>query len=165
MSEEGQQEMRAGDPREPRIEDLATRVQRFVNAFLQAILTGEFVLLLVESQWQSATIVLALFAIFLMPTVLNHRLKVFIPAEFQLLVVIFAFAALFMGSIRGLYETYWWWDITLLLQLWASFRYSRVSHYLCNERKRARADLSASEICGALCVYFRGSSRNVMGDL
>ena len=113
MSEEGQQEMRAGDPREPRIEDLATRVQRFVNAFLQAILTGEFVLLLVESQWQSATIVLALFAIFLMPTVLNHRLKVFIPAEFQLLVVIFAFAALFMGSIRGLYETYWWWDITL----------------------------------------------------
>ena len=113
MSEEGQRELGAVDRREPQIEDLATRAHRFVNAFLHAVLTGEFVLLLIERQWQSAAIVLTLFAIFLMPTVLNHRLKVFIPAEFQLLVVIFAFAALFLGSIRGLYETYWWWDITL----------------------------------------------------
>ncbi len=113
MSEEGQHKPGLADGREPQIEDLATRAHRFLNAFLNAILTGEFILLLVEGQWQSAAIVLVLFAIFLMPTVLNHRLKFFIPAEFQILVVLFAFAALFLGSIRGLYETYWWWDITL----------------------------------------------------
>ncbi len=113
MSEDGRHEISSTDPRESQIEDLATRAHRFVNAFLQAVLTGEFVLLVVERQWQSAAIVLTLFAIFLMPVVLNHRLKLVIPAEFQLLVVIFAFAALFMGSIQGLYETYWWWDIAL----------------------------------------------------
>lgn len=113
MSEDGQHEIGAAKRHEPQMDDLATRAHRFVNAFLHAILTGEFVLLLIERQWQSAAIVLGLFAIFLMPTILNHRLKLFIPAEFQLLVIMFAFAALFMGSIGGLYETYWWWDIAL----------------------------------------------------
>lgn len=110
---EGKNETRSSDLQKPQIEDLATRAQHFVNAFLQAVLTGEFVLLLGEGQWQSAAIVLVLFAIFLMPTVLRHRFKFIIPAEFQLLVVVFAFASLFMGSVRGLYQTIWWWDIAL----------------------------------------------------
>lgn len=113
MGEDGRHEIGVGDRREPQIDDLATRAHRVINAFLNAILTGEFFILLLEGQWQSAAIVLTLFTIFLMPTILNHRLKVFIPAEFQILVVLFAFAALFLGSIGGLYETYWWWDITL----------------------------------------------------
>ena len=113
MTEDGLHRISGVEERELQIDNLATRAHRFINAFLNAILTGEFVLLLVEGQWQSAAIVITLFAIFLMPTVLHRRLKIFIPAEFQILVVLFAFAALFLGSIRGLYETYWWWDITL----------------------------------------------------
>ncbi len=50
---------------------------------------------------------LALFAIFLMPSVLSHRLKVFISAEFQLLVVIFAFAALFAFIFAVAAGTLW----------------------------------------------------------
>jgi len=110
---ENENEPHAADQPWPQAKGLATRAHRFVSAFLYAVMTGEFIILLAERQWQSAAIVLALFAIFLMPVVLNQRLKVVIPAEFQLLVVLFAFAALFMGSIRGLYTAIWWWDIAL----------------------------------------------------
>ena len=106
-------ELQPADRNRPLAENLATRAHRFVNAFLYAVMTGEFIILIAERQWQSAAVLLALFAIFLMPVVLNHRLKLVIPAEFQLLVVLFAFAALFMGSIRGFYAAIWWWDIAL----------------------------------------------------
>jgi hypothetical protein len=110
---EDDSEPHTDDHLQPQFEDLATRAHRFISAFLYAVMTGEFIILLAERQWQSAAILLALFAIFLMPVVLNHRLKLVIPAEFQILVVLFAFAALFMGSIRGFYAAIWWWDLAL----------------------------------------------------
>ena len=93
--------------------ELAARVHHVLNAFLQAILTGELILLILENQWQSAATVLVLFSIFLLPSLLRQRFHVIIPAEFRLMVVGFAFASLFMGSVRGFYEMFWWWDIVL----------------------------------------------------
>src|SRR4029079_475559 len=36
-----------------------------------------------------------------------------IPSEVQIAATLFAFAALFLGEVRGYYERFWWWDETL----------------------------------------------------
>src|SRR5690606_11091243 len=44
--------------------------------------------------------------------------------EFEVLALIFIFASLFLGEVRGYYIRYWWWDIALhtasglLLGIW-----------------------------------------------
>ena len=80
---------------------------------LQIIMAAELAALLVAGQWLNATLVAAIMALTLAPRVLANRLPVRIPSEFQILTVLFVFAALFLGEIRNYYERIWWWDIAL----------------------------------------------------
>ena len=73
----------------------------------------ELVLLVAESLWLSAFLVLAIMLITLAPVVLGRRMPVQIPAEFQVLAVVFVFSSLFLGEVRSYYERIWWWDIAL----------------------------------------------------
>lgn len=73
----------------------------------------DLVLLLLEAQWQNAFLLAVIMAIILLPTLLHERLPVRVPAEFQLLALIFSFAALFLGEVRSYYARIWWWDVAL----------------------------------------------------
>jgi hypothetical protein len=73
----------------------------------------ELVLLLRGGQWASAVLVALIMALTLAPVVLKERLPVRIPAELQLLAILFVFASLFLGEVRSFYERIWWWDMAL----------------------------------------------------
>ncbi len=73
----------------------------------------ELILVLHEEQWINAFLVMAIMAVTLSPAVLGRRFRVHIPPEFQLLAVVFVFAALFLGEIQSYYVRFWWWDIAL----------------------------------------------------
>lgn len=93
--------------------DLPTRVQRGVLIVLQLTMAAELVAVLYEKQWINAFLVMAIMAVVLAPAALGRRFRVYIPAEFQVLVILFTFAALFLGEMRSYYERIWWWDIAL----------------------------------------------------
>lgn len=80
---------------------------------LQAIMALEFAAALYERQWFTAFLVFMIITLTLAPAALGHRLRVHIPSEFQLLAVVFVFAALFLGEIHSYYDRIWWWDIAL----------------------------------------------------
>jgi uncharacterized membrane protein YjdF len=80
---------------------------------LQLAMAIELGLLLFDGQWVNAILVLAIMLITLSPAALGRRFRVDVPSEFQLLVVLFTFAALFLGEIRSYYDRFWWWDIAL----------------------------------------------------
>ncbi len=91
----------------------ARRVHLAVLAVLQAVMAVELGLVLWRGEWLTAVLVLVIMAVTLAPTVLGRRLPVSIPAEFQVLAILFVFAALFLGEVRSWYERIWWWDIGL----------------------------------------------------
>lgn len=93
--------------------DLPTRVHRAIVIILMLIMAVELVLVFYEGQWINAFLVMAIMAVTLLPDVLGRRNRVYIPPEFQLLAVIFVFAALFLGEIQSYYVRFWWWDIAL----------------------------------------------------
>ncbi len=93
--------------------DLPVRVHRGVLIVLQAVMTVELILVFYEQQWINAFLVMAIMAVTLSPALLGRRFGVHIPAEFQLLAVVFVFAALFLGEIQSYYVRFWWWDIAL----------------------------------------------------
>jgi len=92
---------------------LVERIRRGVVLLLVVIMAGELALVLWRGQWLTAFLVAAIMAITLSPIALWHRIPVRIPPEFQIVAVLFIFAALFLGEVRNFYERVWWWDVAL----------------------------------------------------
>ena len=93
--------------------DLPARIHRGILIILQAIMAVELVLVFHEGQWMNAFLVMVIMGVTLSPAVLGRRFRVYIPPEFQVLAVMFVFAALFLGEIQNYYLRIWWWDIAL----------------------------------------------------
>lgn len=91
----------------------ASRVRLGVLLFLQTVMAVELALLLVQGSWLNGVWLLAIMVVTGEPAVLGHRLPVRIPAEYELLTILFVFGALFLGEFRSYYERFWWWDIAL----------------------------------------------------
>ena len=92
---------------------VARRVRMLVLLVLQGVMAAELVFLLGERLWASGLWLLAIMAITGAPAVLGERLPVRIPAEYELLAILFVFASLFLGEFLSYYERFWWWDIAL----------------------------------------------------
>ena len=56
--------------------------------------------------------VLALALTFL-PSVVEKRMRVTLPTEFEFVFVVFVFSAVFLGEAHDFYRMYWWWDVML----------------------------------------------------
>lgn len=118
--------------------ETAVRIQRWIVAIAATIMGVELLLLVLDSQWLNALLMVAIIVIVLSPTLLGRRLPVVIPAEFQIVAIVFVFAALFLGEVRSYYERIWWWDIALHTSsglLLGLFGFLLV--YVLNENERA----------------------------
>jgi CDP-diglyceride synthetase len=100
-------------PEAPAGAGLAERIYWGFLVVLQIAMGVELVALVASQQWLNALLVLAIMALILAPATLGPRLHVRIPAEFQLLTVVFVFATLFMGEVLDYYNRLPWWDTAL----------------------------------------------------
>lgn len=91
----------------------AARFHWWIVVALQGLLAVELLLTLLRGQWLNAFLIGVIIAVAQAPALLHRLTDVRIPPEFQLLAVIFVFAALFLGEVRGFYTRFWWWDLVL----------------------------------------------------
>jgi len=89
------------------------RVHRGLTLALQAVLLLGASLALVQGQWQASGMTLGVVVVTFLPVMLGRRFQVQIPPEFESLAVVFIFASLFLGEVRGYYLRFWWWDVLL----------------------------------------------------
>lgn len=93
---------------------LAARVNRVVRGALHIVLSLGLLGALYEQHWFNVLLVLGIMLLMLVPAALRGRFRIVdIPAEFEVLAVVFVFASVFLGEVRGYYERIWWWDIAL----------------------------------------------------
>lgn len=93
--------------------DAATKIKRWIVFVIVSLMTIDFVVVVSEGQWLSAFLIITIALLILLVTVFSDRLAVQIPAEFQVLALVFVFSALFLGEVRSYYDKIWWWDIAL----------------------------------------------------
>jgi uncharacterized membrane protein YjdF len=101
------------DERLPATPDRARRIRGWVMRILHLTMTLGFLLALYERQWLNAVIIVAILALMMAPRYVGRHLRVEIPAEFEMLAVVFVYASLFLGEVYGYYQRFWWWDIAL----------------------------------------------------
>jgi hypothetical protein len=93
--------------------DPAARVHLWVVLFIAAIMSIDLVYMIIEGQFLNATLILTIVVLLLVATLTPVQFSVRIPYEFQLMALVFVFAALFLGEVRSYYIRFWWWDIAL----------------------------------------------------
>jgi hypothetical protein len=98
------------------VSDPAPRPRRArLTRVLHYVLGASIILSLVLGSWLTAAITTGILLLALAPSLLGARYNVSIPAEFELLAVLFIFASLFLGEVHSYYEKFWWWDVLLHL--------------------------------------------------
>jgi hypothetical protein len=89
------------------------QVHRRITISLQVLLLLGIGFTLWQGQWLTALTTAAILVVTLFPVFLKRTLDVFIPPEIEVLAVVFVFASLFLGEVRGYYLRFWWWDVVL----------------------------------------------------
>lgn len=117
------------------------QVQALIIILKLSLLAGA-VLSFAGGHLEAGTITLLIFFITFLPILLGNRFQVKIPAEFEVLAVIFIYASLFLGEVHGYYVRFWWWD--LVLHTSSGFLIGILGFllvYVLNEKKEVDLDL------------------------
>lgn len=89
------------------------RVHRIIIRILLALLTLEWILLLLDQSWLSLFLVTFIIGTVFSPILFRNKMQMEIPAEFHFTAVIFIFASFYLGEVQDFYQRLWWWDIAL----------------------------------------------------
>ncbi|MCB5270585.1 MAG: hypothetical protein LHW56_01935 [Candidatus Cloacimonetes bacterium] len=86
------------------------RSMRYVFIALSAIAV---IYNLFTRQWEVLLSAIFTLILFILPSLLAKRSKIKIPAAFQIIVLLFIFASMYLGEIHGYFYRYAWWDTML----------------------------------------------------
>ncbi|QGU95487.1 hypothetical protein GOM49_10650 [Clostridium bovifaecis] len=67
-------------------------------------------------QWRSLALLLLAIVCLIIPFVITYianKKRIWLPHNFQLIMVIFIFLAQYLGEIKKFYAMFWWWDLFL----------------------------------------------------
>jgi len=84
-----------------------------LTLIMQAIVCVALVVFILRRDWENVFLTAIVIVLMLIPVILRRRYDVFIPPEFQLVAAGFIFFSVYLGSVRGYYSKFWWWDIAL----------------------------------------------------
>lgn len=90
-----------------------SNLHKRLTLFLQVTLLVGAVLAVFQGRWLAAIATLGIIVVTFLPLILGRRFAVRIPPEFEVLAVVFIYASLFLGEVRGYYIRFWWWDAVL----------------------------------------------------
>ena len=89
---------------------LISNLHKRLTLFLQLTLLIGVILAVMQGRWLAAIATTGIIVVTFLPLILGRRFAVRIPPEFEVLAVVFVYASLFLGEVRGYYVRYWWWD-------------------------------------------------------
>lgn len=61
------------------------------------------------------------FVITFLPKIFSKLFGVELPAQFEVIVILFIYGALFFGKVKGFYAEFWWWSVLLNISLASAF--------------------------------------------
>ncbi|MBT8103027.1 MAG: hypothetical protein KJO95_08665 [Gammaproteobacteria bacterium] len=88
-------------------------IHKRLTLFLQVTLLIGVALAAWQGRWLAAIATSGIIVVTFLPLILGRRFTVQIPPEFEVLAVVFIYASLFLGEVRGYYVRFWWWDAIL----------------------------------------------------
>ena len=90
-----------------------SKTYRRVKFALQFIMYTALVLSILRGNWLNSVFIVGVIFLTLLPLLLGRRWNIYVPPEFEITIIIFVFASMFLGELGDFYERFWWWDAAL----------------------------------------------------
>lgn len=94
-------------------ENTTDKISLIISIIIRVSLVLAIIFTILTKKWTSLyTSTITLFLTFL-PSIIENNYKISLPSEFEILIILFIFASLFLGEVRDYYTRFGWWDIML----------------------------------------------------
>lgn len=93
---------------------MANRQKIIINS-VKLLLFAAVLASVYEMNWMSLFVSVLTLILTYVPEILSRRYNVVLPSIFQIFVILFLFASIFLGEARSFYQKFWWWDSLLHL--------------------------------------------------
>ncbi|NLL18877.1 MAG: hypothetical protein GX262_07600 [Clostridia bacterium] len=85
-----------------------TKLLIFIVTRITVIIAG--IVAVFEQNWTYLAFSLFTLAVMMLPSFIEKSLNLDIPSEFEIVLILFIYSAMFLGEIRQFYDRFWWWD-------------------------------------------------------
>lgn len=85
-----------------------TKLLIFIITRLTVIIAG--IVALAEQNWTTFGMCLLTLFVMMIPSIIEKRFNLDIPGEFEIVLILFIYGALFLGEQQQFYDRFWWWD-------------------------------------------------------
>lgn len=85
-----------------------TKLWIFITIRLIVIIAG--LVAIFEKNWTYLGMSILILVVMLLPSIIEKRFKLDIPGEFEIVLILFIFGALYLGQQQQFYDRFWWWD-------------------------------------------------------
>lgn len=93
--------------------DIFDRIQISISLLIRVSLIIAIVLEVVNRRWSLLFTTSLIFLTTFLPYLIERRYRIMLPIEFEFVIVVFLYMALYLGEIHSYYLRYWWWDTML----------------------------------------------------
>ncbi len=91
----------------------AERIHFVVSLAIRAMILVGLIGALAGKNYFTAFVSFLSFVLTFLPSMIEKNYKISLPAEFEMVIVVFMYFSIFLGNVRGFYTLFWWWDIVL----------------------------------------------------
>ena len=91
----------------------AENIHKAFTWIIRLSLVVAFVLAIYQSRYTVVMVTALTFILTFIPEFIEHKYQVKLPIEFEMFVVLFIFASLYLGEVHRYYDQFWWWDSAL----------------------------------------------------
>ena len=89
------------------------KIYSYLISIIHITLLVSMIASVYSQNWYTLFITTLTFILVLIPNMVKKKYNIKIPIGFHFAIVIFIYAALFLGEITDFYNKFWWWDIAL----------------------------------------------------
>lgn len=123
--------------------DYVHKVKLLISLVFRVLLVVAGTIAVIKGNWLNLALSLITLFLTFLPTIIKRQFKVDYPSEFEIAILVFIYAAIYLGGIHSFYYRFWWWDLalhTLSGIIIGAIGFSLV--YILNKERRSRIRLS-----------------------
>ena len=91
----------------------SSRIYLIITNLIRIFIIIALVGAVLEKDWTILFISILVLVLTFLPSLIEKNYKIQLPIEFELVIIIFMYASLFLGEIKSYYTLFWWWDAIL----------------------------------------------------
>jgi len=89
------------------------KITRIINLVFRVALVIVTLIAAYRQNWSVVFASLGTLSLTYVPQVIANQVKVRLPLQFELIIILFLYGSIFLGEVGDYYERFWWWDTFL----------------------------------------------------